>query len=68
MTSVDVRKLKCPKTGKAAYLDEERANHIIELAWTAPDWRNDHGKMPIRAYLCSFCEYWHLTSVPERKT
>jgi len=63
---LDPAKLKCPETGKTAYVDEATAMRAIERAWTSPNWVNRHGRMPTRAYQCPDCGWWHMTSAPER--
>lgn len=59
LTSGDLR---CPTTGKVAYVSEARATTAIEKAWQSGKWRPEHGAMPKRAYQCDECGWWHMTS------
>lgn len=66
MRALTTADLRCPVTGKRAFVDEESAMAAIERAWTNKKWRPDHGQMPKRAYRCDECGWWHMTnrSVP----
>jgi hypothetical protein len=54
--------LRCPASGKVAYVTEERALKAIEGAWLSGRWENRHGQMASRAYECPACGWWHMTS------
>jgi len=56
--------LRCPKSGKRAYVDEETALEHVEKAWTTENWNPEHGAMPVRAYRCEDCGWWHMTARP----
>lgn len=60
LTAADLR---CKKTGKRSFVNEEQAEAEMELAWTDPKWkkRSHHDGMPVRSYLCE-CGWYHLTS------
>lgn len=57
--------LRCPTTGKRAYVDEETAIRAVEKAWRSKDWQSRHGRMPRRAYRCDDCGWWHMTNQRE---
>jgi len=58
--------LRCPASGKIAYVTEERVMKAIEGAWVSGRWENHHGQMASRAYLCPDCGWWHMTSKPQK--
>lgn len=47
----------CPVCGKVCY-DKKSAMTAVNYA----KHKNEHHKIPIRAYYCEDCNYWHLTS------
>lgn len=59
--------MRCPATGKAAFVDEERALRELERALTSERWENVHGHQPSRVYRCAKCGWWHLTSKRSRE-
>lgn len=62
MRALTTADLRCPATGKRAFVDEATAMAAIERAWTRKSWRSEHGRMPSRAYLCADCGWWHMTN------
>lgn len=59
--------LVCSTSGKAMFPTEERAMQSVERAWTKKDWAPTHGRMPMRAYLCDDCGWWHMTALREER-
>jgi len=53
----DKRAPNCPETGKDSYRGEAAA--LTAAAGAASNYGH-----PMRAYLCPFCGYFHLTSQP----
>ena len=47
---------KCPVSGKRKYATEGEA-----LATAAHQIETSHAPKDLRAYLCSWCDSWHLT-------
>lgn len=59
--------LRCPTTGKSAYVSKRRALAVIERAKQVPEWDYArHGGKPKRAYKCPHCGWWHITKQEER--
>jgi hypothetical protein len=53
---------KCPVTAKRKYQTEGEA-----LATAAHQIATNNAPEDLRAYLCAYCESWHLTKNPGRK-
>jgi hypothetical protein len=53
---------KCPVTGKRKYATEGEA-----LATAAFQIASNDAPKQLRAYLCAYCETWHLTKNAGRK-
>jgi hypothetical protein len=53
---------KCPVTGKRKYLTEGEA-----LATAAHQITRNDAPKQLRAYLCAYCQTWHLTKNAGRK-
>lgn len=53
---------KCPVTGKRKYATEGEA-----LATAAYQIASNDAPKQLRAYLCAYCETWHLTKNAGRK-
>lgn len=53
--------LRCPVTGKQAYVDSETALQALERIWTG-EHENRHGRMPRKVYRCRECGWWHLSA------
>lgn len=49
---------------KRRFTSEQAANRNIAHAWRILR----GGPMPVRAYLCPHCGYWHTTKKPTRPT
>ena len=47
----------CPTTGKRSYGSEEEARATAEHQM-----KTQHDRVRLRAYLCLYCDGWHLTS------
>lgn len=59
--------LRCPVTGKSAYVSKRRALRIIDRAKQIEEWDYArHGGKPKRAYKCPHCGWWHITKQEER--
>ena len=59
MKALVAQNLRCPKTKKAAYVDEPTALRYSNIIMKQGGY---DGKMPRRAYRCKDCGWWHLTS------
>lgn len=51
------------RTKKRPYESDVHAK--IQLSRIMREDQREH-KVPVRAYKCEFCPYWHLTSKPDR--
>lgn len=54
--------LRCPASGKRAYPTGKSARAALKLSWTRRQHSEPRPPMPCRAYECSDCGWWHLTS------
>jgi hypothetical protein len=52
----------CEVTGKRKYLSEREAQETAAYQMTQPN-----APKELKAYLCNWCETWHLTKNSERK-
>lgn len=59
MYALEPHTLRCPTTGKHAYVNRRRAEHVLREAATR---RHDGRPIPTRAYRCPDCKWFHLTS------
>jgi len=53
--------------GKQAYPNEERARRVLSIAWKHAISNGTTHELPCRAYRCTQCGKWHLTSKPDWK-
>lgn len=67
--ALDTRKLKCPATGKSAFVDEERALRALQSLWEDEHGTHDarHGAMPRKVYRCPECGWWHLSHLGDHE-
>lgn len=56
------RRRKCNKTLKQRYSTEQKAKQVLLSARISRSLREGSKRREERAYLCPFCEGWHLTS------
>lgn len=56
----------CPYAGKPKILFNSEAKALRFITWNADEIANMHGHCPIRAYYCSACGGWHVTSRGKR--
>jgi hypothetical protein len=55
--------LRCPSSGKRAYLTEELALDVLERAWLRPQLSPPSASpFPVKVYRCPECGWWHLSS------
>lgn len=59
--------LRCPASGKRCYVDERSAMVDVEKAWTDPTWKDRHGRLPRRAYLCPECGWYPPDAHPSSR-
>ncbi len=53
---------------KAFESKEEALSRVLEIQEEENlKEKKDRGKVPLRAYKCSDCQRWHLTSMPRKK-
>jgi predicted RNA-binding Zn-ribbon protein involved in translation (DUF1610 family) len=50
--------LRCPATGKQAYVDKETALQHMNVVYR----KEARGRTPARVYRCQSCGWWHMTS------
>ncbi len=52
----------CPYAGKSKILFGSKSKALRFIAWNAEEITASHGYCPTRAYYCSGCGGWHVTS------
>ena len=63
MRALTVDDLRCPQTGKRAYVDEATALENVGKVWEMGQNLDErHGRMPKAAYQCEHCGWWHMTA------
>ncbi len=68
VTVARIKGLRLCFTGKWCYADESIARRYLAALGSKPDHLHGKGKAPCRAYRCTLCPFWHLTSKPRRRT
>ena len=55
----------CPQCGKSKMVFESSKEAYRFLRYNADEIETENGKRPVRAYYCSACGGWHVTSKPQ---